>query len=219
MLLLLPHHLRTRMTRLSRRDHHHPRRCRLLHPVMMMMVLTLLRLPDVAHGAHHVLHRLVGIPSRRDRHLPRLLPPRLLKFLLHLLPHAQCILPQGLTRLVPRLLVADVVPHVAVGILREESSRGIEIAHLVDDGGCDEAFFSFESRREVDPFFPFDEFAVLFVARVGVDGAAAAAEDVVVVWGGGVGHRGGGDEWLVHLFRFLCLFVFCVSIGFSWCEL
>jgi len=68
-----------------------------------------------------------------------------------------------------------------VGVLLEESTGRIEVADFLDDRRGDEAFFPFESRREVDAFFSFDEFAVLFVARVSVDGAPASAEDVVVV--------------------------------------
>lgn len=82
-------------------------------------------------------------------------------------------------------------------ILRQKPSRWIEIAYFIDNRRSYQAFFAFESRGEIDPLLSFDEFTVLFIARVGVDGPASTAEDIVVVGGGGVGVGGGGNEWLL----------------------
>lgn len=111
-----------------------------------------------------------------------------MKLLLHGLPHGQCVLPQRLRRLVSRLFVAHIVPQVAVlRVLHQEPPGRVEVPDLIDDAGRDQALLAFEPRREVNALLAVHEVAVLLIAWVGIDGAAAAAENVVLVGGGGVG--------------------------------
>jgi hypothetical protein len=88
------------------------------------------------------------------------------------------LLPQSLTRLLPRLLIPHIVPKLGRVILLQKPSGGIQRSPIIDNSHRHQRLIQ-SFGREILSLSILDRFAIAFVPRV-VVGASSAAEEAVV---------------------------------------
>jgi hypothetical protein len=115
---------------------------------------------------------------------------------LNLCTNSWSVLSQRLTRLIPCLLIAYIIPKPRFGFFRQEPSGRRLSSNLGYNTRGNKSLLSFEASRQIDALALLNQVAESFIARMGVDGPSSATKHIIVVW---LGYQV-FPSWCDHLF-------------------